>query len=33
MPKNIGNKMKLKQGDLKTRIKGNMTSIVWKEKM
>ena len=30
---NIGNKMKLKQGDIKTRMKGNMTSIVWKDKM
>jgi len=28
--KNLGHKMKLKRGDLKTRMKGNLTATVWK---
>jgi len=33
MPKNFGHKMKLKRDDLKTKMKGNMTAIVWKDKL
>ena len=32
MPKNFGHKMKLKRGDLKTKVKGNLTAVVWKDK-
>ena len=30
MPKNFGEKMKMKSGDLKTKVKGNLTATVWK---
>ena len=32
MPKNFGQKMKMKSGDLKTKVKGNLTATVWKDK-
>ena len=32
MPKYFGHKTKLKGGDLKTRVKGNLTAIVWNGK-
>jgi hypothetical protein len=30
MQKNSGHKMNMKRGDLKTKVKGDLTSIVWK---
>jgi len=32
MPKNFGHKVNMKRGDLKTKVKGNLTTIVWKDK-
>jgi len=32
MLKNFGHTMKLKSGVLKTKLKGNLTAIVWKDK-
>ena len=32
MLKNFGHTMKLKSGDLKIKLKGNLTAIVWKDK-
>jgi hypothetical protein len=32
MLKNFGHTMKLKSGNLKTKLKGNLTAIVWKDK-
>ena len=32
MPKNFGHKMKLKRVYLKTKVKGNLTAIEWKDK-
>jgi hypothetical protein len=32
MPKNFGHKMKLKRVYLKTKVKGNITAIEWKDK-
>jgi hypothetical protein len=32
MLKNFGHKMKLKRGNLKTKVKGNLTAKVWKDK-
>ena len=32
MLKNFGHKMKLKRDDLKTKVKSNLTAIVWKDK-
>ena len=32
MLKNFGHTMKLKSGDLKTKLKGNLRAIVWKDK-
>jgi hypothetical protein len=32
MQQDFGKKLKLKWGDIKTRVKGNLTSIVWKDK-
>ena len=29
MPKNSGQKIKMKSGDLKTKVKGNLTATVW----
>ena len=31
MPKNFGHKVNMKKGDLKTKVKGNLTTIVWKD--
>jgi hypothetical protein len=30
--KNVGQKMNLKLGDMKTKVRGNFTAIVWKDK-
>jgi hypothetical protein len=30
-PRDLGTKLKLKWGDLNTRVRGNLTSIVWKK--
>jgi hypothetical protein len=32
MPRDFGTKLRLKRGDLKTRVRGVLTAIVWKEK-
>ena len=32
MPKNFRHKMKIKRGDLKTKVQGNLTATVWKNK-
>jgi hypothetical protein len=32
MPRDFGTKLRLKRGDLKTRVRGDLTSIVWKDK-
>jgi hypothetical protein len=32
MPKNFGHTMQLKRGDLKTKVKGNLTATLWKDK-
>jgi len=32
MPENFGHKVNMKRGDLKTKVKGNLTPIVWKDK-
>jgi hypothetical protein len=32
MPTDIGTKLRLKWGDRKTRVRGDLTSIVWKDK-
>jgi hypothetical protein len=32
MPRDFGTKLRPKQGDLKTRVRGNLTSMVWKDK-
>lgn len=32
MPKNFGLQIELKRGDVKTRVKGNLTAIVYKDK-
>ena len=32
MPKNFGHEMKIKRGVLKTKVKGNLTAITWKDK-
>jgi len=31
MPKNFGHKLNMKRGDLKAKVKGNLTTIVWKD--
>ena len=33
MPKSIGQKIKLKQGDIKTRVSGTLTVIMWKDEL
>jgi len=32
MPKKFGHKVNMKRGDLKTKVKSNLTTIVWKDK-
>jgi hypothetical protein len=32
MPKNFGHTMKMKRSDVKTKVKGNLTATVWKDK-
>jgi hypothetical protein len=32
MPSEFGRKLRLKQGDIKTKVKGDLTTVVWKGK-
>jgi hypothetical protein len=32
VPSNFGRKLRLKQGDIKTRVKGDLTAAGWKDK-